>query len=292
MIGKKNHTVGKLIFIKAGLFTTIQDKGRLDFVGKGIPLSGPMDEEAFHLANLLARKDPGAACLEIYMGNINLYFTENCQIVCTGANVKIEVDSKVYATNEIINVSAYSKLNLSSFSHGQWLYMAINGSFISEKVLGSQSFYPKITPLSKFSDNEILFYSSSPSSIPSDFAKIKPKVLPQMIFVPAYRGPSFASLSEEQQIALINTSFTLSTIQNRMGIHLIEKLKHELPELISSPVYPGTVQLTHAGKIIILMKDAQVSGGYHRILQLSVRSISRLAQLKPHSKFKFKLLEQ
>jgi len=283
--------LGKLVFVKAGLFTTIQDKGRFDLVDKGIPLSGPMDEEAFHLANLLVRKDPGAACLEIYMGNINLYFTESCQIVCTGANAKIEVDSKVYATNEIINVSAYSRLNISPFSQGQWLYMAINGTFASEKVLGSQSFYPKITPLSKFSNSDMLFYSSSPNTIPSDFAKIKSKNLPQMVFIPAYRGPSFTSLNKKQQFTLTNTPFTLSTIQNRMGIHLVEKLRHELSELISSPVYPGTVQLTHAGKIIILMKDAQVTGGYHRILQLSASGISRLSQLRPLSNFKFKLIE-
>lgn len=292
IIGKKQLTVGKIIFLKAGLYTTIQDKGRFGFVDKGIPLSGAMDEEAFHLANLLVRKDPGAACLEIYMGNVKLYFTENCQIVCTGANAKIIVDGDLFSTNEIINVSAGARVNMPPFSKGQWLYLAINGDFQCEKVLGSQSFYQKITQLSKFSDNGILPYTNAPQTIPFDFSKIKPRVFSDLMFVPTYPGPSFSALSKEHQFTLRHSTFTLSPIQNRMGIHLKEKLKHELPELISSPVYPGTVQLTHAGKMIVLMKDAQVTGGYHRILQLSVRGISRLAQLRPNAKFKFQLIEE
>ena len=284
--------MGKIVFIKAGLFTTIQDQGRLGFVDKGIPTSGPMDASSFHLANLLARKNPGAACLEIYMGNVLLYFTENCQIVCTGANAKIKVDTKVYGTNEIINISAYSKVNIPSFRQGQWLYLAINGLFDSECIMGSQSFYQEITPLAKFRDNDILTFTSSSNFIPTDFSKVKPRGFSNSSQIPFFPGPSFSSLSKAQQHALTDSSLTLSPIQNRMGIQLVEKIKHSLPELISSPVYPGTVQLTQAGKIIILMKDAQVTGGYPRVLQLTSKGISMLSQLRPQTKFKFQLVTQ
>ena len=53
-----------------------------------------------------------------------------------------------------------------------------------------------------------------------------------------------------------------------MGIQLEERINNEFNELISCPVYSGTVQLTPSGKLIVLMKDAQVTGGYHRILQI------------------------
>ncbi|AEL28069.1 5-oxoprolinase subunit C family protein [Cyclobacterium marinum] len=284
--------MGKIVFIKAGLFTTIQDQGRFGFVDKGIPTSGPMDESSFHLANLLVRKKPGAACLEIYMGNVSLYFTENCQIVCTGADAKIQVDSKLYGTNEIINISAYSKVNIASFRQGQWLYLAINGLFESESIMGSQSFYQEVTPLAKFKDNDILTFASSPNHIPTDFSKIKPRGFPKSPQIPVFPGPSFSCLSKTQQHALTDSCLTLSPIQNRMGIQLVEKIKHTLPELISSPVYPGTVQLTQAGKIIILMKDAQVTGGYPRVLQLTSIGISRLSQLRPQAKFKFHFVPQ
>ena len=41
---------------------------------------------------------------------------------------------------------------------------------------------------------------------------------------------------------------------------------------------PGTVQLTPQGKLIILMRDAQVTGGYPRIFQLTEQSINILSQ--------------
>jgi len=38
------------------------------------------------------------------------------------------------------------------------------------------------------------------------------------------------------------------------------------------------VQLTPSGKLIVLMRDAQVTGGYPRVLQLTDYAISRLSQ--------------
>ena len=48
--------------------------------------------------------------------------------------------------------------------------------------------------------------------------------------------------------------------------------------MLTSAVLPGTVQLTPSGKLIILMRDAQVTGGYPRVLQLMEEGIARLAQ--------------
>ena len=54
--------------------------------------------------------------------------------------------------------------------------------------------------------------------------------------------------------------------------------KNNLDPIITSAVLPGTVQLTPSGKLIVLMRDGQVTGGYPRVLQLSDQSISILSQ--------------
>ena len=54
-----------------------------------------------------------------------------------------------------------------------------------------------------------------------------------------------------------------------MAFQLKELLPNSIAERLTAPVYPGTIQLTSGGKIIILMRDAQVTGGYPRILQVS-----------------------
>ena len=60
--------------------------------------------------------------------------------------------------------------------------------------------------------------------------------------------------------------------------------------ILSSGTLPGTVQLTPSGELIFLMKDAQTTGGYPRILQLTDESISDLAQLSPNEKFTIQLI--
>jgi allophanate hydrolase subunit 2 len=44
--------------------------------------------------------------------------------------------------------------------------------------------------------------------------------------------------------------------------------------------------------LIVLMRDAQVTGGYPRILQVENNSLSILSQKKPGDKIKFSLLKE
>jgi len=75
-----------------------------------------------------------------------------------------------------------------------------------------------------------------------------------------------------------------------MGYRLKEELiKHSI-SIITSPVLPGTVQVMPSGKLIILMKDAQTTGGYPRVFQLTEKSIAILAQKKAGDKINFRLI--
>jgi len=49
----------------------------------------------------------------------------------------------------------------------------------------------------------------------------------------------------------------------------------------------GIVQLTHEGNPVILMADAQTTGGYPRILRIAPAHIAKLAQCKPGDSIKF-----
>jgi allophanate hydrolase subunit 2 len=97
-------------------------------------------------------------------------------------------------------------------------------------------------------------------------------------------------LSADQQRILLDHPVHLSKLSNRMGIQLEELVANELEDLPTNPVFPGTVQLTPGGKVIILMRDAGVTGGYPRILQLSEDAQSRLAQKKVGDSIQFQLL--
>ena len=75
-----------------------------------------------------------------------------------------------------------------------------------------------------------------------------------------------------------------------MAYQLNETLENDMKPIITSLVLPGTVQFTPSGKLIILMRDCQTSGGYPRIFQLSDDAINRIAQKYTSDKINFKLI--
>jgi allophanate hydrolase subunit 2 len=77
---------------------------------------------------------------------------------------------------------------------------------------------------------------------------------------------------------------------DRMACQLDTKseLAHTIDRL-SSPTYVGAVQCTPSGKLLILMRDSQTTGGYPRLLQCTKHSVNRLAQIRPNQRLKFVL---
>ena len=60
--------------LKAGFYSSIQDKGRIGFASLGIPISGVMDTYSANIANSILGNSLGAALLEITFGGTKLEF--------------------------------------------------------------------------------------------------------------------------------------------------------------------------------------------------------------------------
>ncbi|MBL8673432.1 MAG: allophanate hydrolase, partial [Rhodospirillales bacterium] len=58
-------TAPALRIVRAGLFDTLQDLGRIGFQELGMPTAGAMDSVALRLANALVGNPDDTACLEI-----------------------------------------------------------------------------------------------------------------------------------------------------------------------------------------------------------------------------------
>jgi allophanate hydrolase subunit 2 len=104
-----------------------------------------------------------------------------------------------------------------------------------------------------------------------------------------FKGPEFEMLPLEMQKELFKSPFKINPQSNRMACLLDSQTIFSAQEIITSAVQPGTVQLTPSGKIIVLMRDAQTTGGYARIFQLTEMAINILAQKPAGSKVMFKL---
>ncbi|MBC8756470.1 biotin-dependent carboxyltransferase family protein [Kordia sp. YSTF-M3] len=275
--------------LQSGLYTSIQDFGRFGYRNYGVPISGVMDEYHGALANQILGNDQDAAVLEITLQGPSLYFHEATQIVICGADLSPKLNNQPIRLNIPIHIAKGDQLDFGARNYGVRAYLAVQHGFQTEKILGSRSFYDGITVKSRIQKGDFVPYQATAKKVES-FSNIK---LRQDLFsdseINVFKGPEFDLLSKQQRKQLFSTSFSVG-LNNRMAYQLNELVTNDFPSIITSAVLPGTIQLTPSGKLIILMKDCQTTGGYPRILQLDQKSISILSQKHTGDSIYFKML--
>jgi urea carboxylase len=127
--------------LEGGIQTTIQDyPGRVGYWDVGIPPSGPMDQLAFRLANLLVGNLEGEAGLEITAIGPKLRFLEDSIVAVTGADLQPNVDGEPVPMWESVKVRKRSLLSMGvTQGHGFRAYLAIAGGIDVPPFLGSRS---------------------------------------------------------------------------------------------------------------------------------------------------------
>lgn len=277
-----------ITILKPGFFTTIQDSGRRGYAHLGVPESGAIDASAFRLANLLLNNNPNEAMLECTLVGPEIQFNNDTHFVITGGSPGASVNGLRVQVGVPIFAKAQEIVTLSKISKGSRCYIAFAGGINSETVLGSKSWYKPITEYAMISKGMILWLGKSRfGTIKGARLRVLQSVELEKEIVPTlkvYKGIEFSKLTSGQQSQLTETKFTISNLWNRMAIQLAETLDNSLNSIDTSPVIPGTVQLTPSGKLIILMNDCQVTGGYSRVLQVSDAGLSLLAQMQQGSK--------
>ena len=275
--------------LNPGLYTTLQDGGRYGFRSIGVPLSGFMDRASAQFANCLVGNDPNECLIEFVGIPPKLRFKKSTQIAVTGSDQLITVNGVLRDRGEVINIAKGDVLSFSSIKAGWRGYIAFKNGIDSEVSLNSQSQYKGVTERLKVEKGDMLTLKSKKVNLQHlESHKFKLNFFSSKD-VDVYKGPEFELLSQEVKKQLLNLSFTISPSSNRMASLFDEKINGDILEIITAPVQPGTVQLTPAGKLIILMRDAQTSGGYSRVFQCSERAISLLSQKRPKEQIVFKL---
>lgn len=277
--------------LQPGFFTTIQDIGRADFQHLGVPISGAMDLDAAKMANAILGNDTNCAIMEITMIGPKLEFNCNSLITITGANLSPSINSVKINNNSVVSVSKGDILSFGKPIHGFRAYLAVSGGFKTDVILDSRSMYQGITIAASIKNaDELSIQSNNHKTKTYANVKIRTDYLHEKSIL-VFKGPEYELLNDEQTNNLFNNEFTISKDNNRMAYQLDELIVNNLNDIITSLVLPGTVQLTPSGKLIVLMRDCQTTGGYPRILQLSNTAINILAQKKVGDKIGFKLVE-
>lgn len=276
--------------LRTGPGSSVQDLGRRGQANFGIPISGALDLKSFTWVNHILQNEAYNAVLEISQPGFQLLFDLPTSIALAGAQAIVQLNGEEIDGTTLIFIKPKDVLEIGGFLVGARVYIGIRFGFKSPKILGSRSFYPGLTEDSHLSRGDKIKYFADPQAAPVLNAKAKWSTdWFQNEEIITYPGPDFYLLSEDLKEKLLSRPFRISQQSNRMGVQLLELLENNLPELPTNPVFPGTVQLTSGGKLVVLLKDAQVTGGYPRILQLAEESQWIMAQKRPGNTINFKL---
>ena len=274
-----------------GLYSSIQDLGRHKYRSFGVPVSGAMDQYAASMANLILSNDSTCAVLEVtYNGSFE--FLHETLICVSGADLNATLNDQILPLNTPTAVVKNSILKFKQPNYGLRAYVAVKGGFLNKPVLGSRSLFDQITKKAILLKDDEIFYE--PIHAATVTTNSHPKLQQEHFessVLEVFKGPEYELLDKQYQEYLSQTIFTISSEHNRMGYRLQESRKISLASQLTGAMIPGTVQLTPSGRLIILMRDCGVTGGYPRILQLTEMAINRLAQKSTKDSIQFKIVD-
>jgi allophanate hydrolase subunit 2 len=102
-------------------------------------------------------------------------------------------------------------------------------------------------------------------------------------------GPQQDRFSPQGVEDFLSAEYAVSSASDRMGYRLegprIEHVRGA--DIISEAIAPGAIQVPGEGLPIIMLWDAQVSGGYTKIANVVSADLDRLAQVMPGEKLRF-----
>jgi len=275
----------------AGLHTSIQDLGRYGYRNLGVPVSGTMDQAAAFRANKLVGNPSDCAVIEFTASGPILSFEIDAVVAISGALFTPKVEGVSQKLNIPFRVKSGQVLSFDTPSAGIRGYLAVQGGIQTQEYLGSRSSYEGITPFGRLKKGMRLpiraLFDASVVSISSEVIRSNFDSME----VEVTKGPEYEALSESVRSMLVSGDYKVGVQSNRMAYVLEHAIEISAKEIITGPVQPGTVQLTPSGQLMVLMRDAQTTGGYARIFQLSERAINKLSQKRSGMAVRFQLVD-
>ncbi len=273
---------------RAGLSDTIQDSGRTGFFKYAVPRSGFMDAQAAKRANTILGNDPNDAVLEMGIQG-GIYRFDSPTFICvSGAQMKFPLNGIDVESNCVIPVQPENEIEFSQASEGVYTYLAVKGGFKSSIRMGSRSMHPSLFGVSRLREGDVIEYISTDTAPDKIVGNASDVSLSSKMIV--YPGPEFTCLKTPEQLG--DLSLKVAS-HNRMGIRVLPStyLHRKHSTIKSAVVFPGIVQLTPSGELIVLHRDCQVTGGYPRVLLTDEKGLNQIAQIRQGSTIQFELAE-
>ncbi len=301
-----------LTCLRPGLLTTVQDQGRYGYGHLGVPRGGCLDRLSAKIANALVGNHLREAVLEITMLGPTFFVEGECQMAIAGAEIPVLLNKEPIPMYRTVTVPHQSTLKFGNTKTGCRSYLAIRGRWKVRPWLESASaalYEPRATPDSIMAKGAHLKVETDAqiqvkALIDKQFmhgrlasfevsAALSARQPDRGVFVHVIPGPEFNQLSSSDIAVFFGNWHRIHPQSNRMGYRLGTLLPKYQPSesMISSGCTPGTIQLSRDGRPMILMADAQTTGGYPRIGKVVESDLDILAQARPGDYLSFKYLD-
>ncbi|WP_398505464.1 biotin-dependent carboxyltransferase family protein [Thermoanaerobacterium thermosaccharolyticum] len=292
--------------LNPGLFTTVQDMGRFGYESQGVPTSGAMDEFALRIANILVENDENAPCLEITLMGPTFKVLNDAMIAVTGAEIQPLVNGFPRSCWSSFPVQKGDIVSFRPIKSGCRAYLAVAGGFKGDFIMNSVSTYTrgKLGGINgrQIEKDDVLKGGVSKPGLQAK--KVRDEYIPSYSNEEEIRvilGPQDDYFSEEAVKIFLTSTYVITKDSDRMGYRLEgpeikAKEGHEIKakeghDIITDGILPGAIQIPGNGKPIVILKDAQTTGGYKKIATVISFDLSKLAQLKPGDKIRFRTVD-
>lgn len=304
-MSKAPSSSAALTVLRPGLLASVQDLGREGHRQLGVCPGGALDALALRLANRLVGNAAGAAGLELTLGACALRFEQDTRIALAGDDFDAQLDGEPVRPLWSQPVRAGQTLVLGGANRwrakaGVRSWLAVAGGIDVPLLLGSRSTDLKAgfgglqgRALRKGDRLAVGACALSPAQLaqpafgvraPQDWDEVAQPVgrdgrdAPTVLRV--LPGPEAHQFDAATLARFHAAHWRITPQSNRMGSRLEGPMLKRLEEadMLSSAVIPGTVQVPPSGQPIILMGDAQTTGGYPRIAVVIRADLWKLAQ--------------
>ena len=282
--------------LDGGLFTTVQDLGRVQYQRYGVAVSGAMDSFALRAANRLVGNADHAAGLEVTLLGPEMRFAQPAQMAVTGANLGPSVDGRPIPMWRTVAVRAGSVLSFSGQRDGMRAYLAVDGGIDVPVVLGSRSTSTR-SGLGGFEGRPLRAGDVLPIGEPVGARAVARRTM-RPSDIPSYGhdhrvrvvfGPQDDAFSDEGQSTFLTALYTMTPHSDRIGCRFDgPRIAHRTSaDIVSDGTTLGIVQVSGDGMPIVLMADRGTTGGYTKIATVISADIWRLAQAAPGDRVRF-----
>jgi len=281
--------------LRAGVNTTIQDKGRNHLYHVGIAVGGAIDQRNYALSNKLVKNYLNEAVVEfayqgpllkLKNGKINFAISGDIFFKIIRKNLEAEEGEcyKSYILDE------EDQIDIISTKNTIYGYLAVNGGFDLEKTWGSYSINTKanIGPNDgkKYSLNDKIFIKKSEIK---NSRKISYNYSTDTT-IRIIKGTNFDYFSNDAIDKLFKEDFLITNLVDRMGIRLkgpkLENIANT--NIKSEGLVRGVIQVPADGNPIIMLSDHGTVGGYPKIGVIIAADLDLIGQLTPGTKINFK----